>query len=482
MTMKHPEWALKHKRKGTELRFINGNYYLYEVSSKWNPEKKRPQKITGKLLGRVTPQGFVESPKHQLHKKSLAVESLVVKEYGASRFIVDYMSEDIDKLKEFFPELWQTIVLIAFIRLLHQAAIKNMPFHFHQSYLSVLYSQVSFTERRIGQFLRELGAKREQIVRFIRSFIRRGDYILIDVTHIFSRSKNLSSAKLGYNSQREYVPQINLVFIFSSLLKLPVYYRITPGNIREVRAFKLSLEESGIDDAVCIADKGFYSQDNVNQLNAEALRFIIPLKRNSELIQYQPVREPEKRGFKGYFKFENRFIWYHEEEKQVGRVILYLDETLKGQEERDYLSRIETHPESFSLQEFHNRQSTFGTVALLNNLKDKSAEEVYQYYKSRVNIEKMFDIMKNVLEADRTYMQNELALEGWMFTNYLALQWYYRIYQMIVKRKQISKYSPKDLLLRLTEVKKVKINEEWKLAEMTNKTKTLVELFNIPIT
>ena len=50
---KHPQWATRHKRKGTELRLINGRYYLYEVSSKWNPEKKRAQKITGKLLGRI---------------------------------------------------------------------------------------------------------------------------------------------------------------------------------------------------------------------------------------------------------------------------------------------------------------------------------------------------------------------------------------------------------------------------------------------
>ncbi len=58
---KIPEWALKHKRKGAELRCLKGKYYLYEVSSKWNPIKKRPQKITGKLLGKITPEGFVPS-------------------------------------------------------------------------------------------------------------------------------------------------------------------------------------------------------------------------------------------------------------------------------------------------------------------------------------------------------------------------------------------------------------------------------------
>jgi len=44
-TTKHPEWALKHKKPGTELRLMKGRYYLYEVSSKWNKEKKRAQKL-----------------------------------------------------------------------------------------------------------------------------------------------------------------------------------------------------------------------------------------------------------------------------------------------------------------------------------------------------------------------------------------------------------------------------------------------------
>lgn len=61
-TNKHPEWALKHKKPGTELRLMNGRYYLYKVSSKWNKEKKRAQKITGKILGRITEdKGFTAS-------------------------------------------------------------------------------------------------------------------------------------------------------------------------------------------------------------------------------------------------------------------------------------------------------------------------------------------------------------------------------------------------------------------------------------
>ena len=81
----HPEWATKHRGKGTELRFLNGRYYLYEVSSKWDPQKKRSKKITGKLLGKITKEdGFIESDKAKLRRQILSVSKLTVKEYGVS--------------------------------------------------------------------------------------------------------------------------------------------------------------------------------------------------------------------------------------------------------------------------------------------------------------------------------------------------------------------------------------------------------------
>ena len=77
----HPDWALACKRKGTELRHLNGKYHLYEVSRKWSPEKKRSVKITGKLLGKITEKGgFIESEKARLRRQQVQIERVQVKE------------------------------------------------------------------------------------------------------------------------------------------------------------------------------------------------------------------------------------------------------------------------------------------------------------------------------------------------------------------------------------------------------------------
>ncbi len=86
MAIKHPEWALKHKKPATELRLIKSRYYLYEVSSKWNKEKKRAQKISGKILGRITEdKGFI--PSGSKTQQVLQLRELSTKSFGVGAFI-----------------------------------------------------------------------------------------------------------------------------------------------------------------------------------------------------------------------------------------------------------------------------------------------------------------------------------------------------------------------------------------------------------
>ena len=484
--MPHPDWVLKHKKPKTEIRKIKNNYYLYEVSSKWDPQKKRAKKITGKILGKITPQGFVESHKRRLEKQVNKgdIQSVSVKEFGVTAFILEYLSPITDPLKILFKDDWQLLMALAYTRLLFHAPIKNMPFHFSNSFLSEEFKYLSLTDKKISNFLRNLGLQRENIITYFKQFVSSEEHILIDATAVFTQSENLLAAKYGYNNKGMYLPQVNLIFIFSLLNNFPIYYRITPGNIREISSFKLSMKESGIEHGVVIGDKGFYSDENIRLLKEEGLEYIIPLRRNSRLIDYTPIKSGNKKNMDGYFEYQKRYIWYALKKIDNDLIIIYLDEHLKSVEEKDYLSRIQTHPERYTLDTFYEKQFSMGTFSVISNLISLTPKSIYQYYKSRNKVEQMFDVFKNLLMADRTYMQNDHALEGWMFINTIALQWYYKIYQLLVQKKLLSKYSIKDFLIHLSEIKQVKINGQWHLAEINSKTKNLIKKLelNIPIT
>jgi len=483
-TTQHPEWALAHKKPGTELRLIRGRYYLYEYKTVYDKEKKGPRKISGKLLGSITAEeGFVPSGKRKLEVE--AVHALqakpVCREYGVSHLVANVLKPYVEQLKVSFPRHWKILLAIAYCRFVYRCPLKNMSFRLSQSFLPDLIGLRHFNDKTASQVLNEVGGMHSQQLAYMKSFLSKGEYLLMDATHVFSNSERITLSHKGYNSQMNFDPQFNLLYLYSSKTHMPVYYRILPGNIREVRAFKNCLLEVGLKKAVIVADKGFYSKKNVDLLREEGLRFILPLKRDNALIDYSLIANNTFKEEDQFFTHEGRIIWYQEYTWNGMSLFIYLDESLRLNEERDYLTRIATHPESYTLEEYYRKKDSFGTLVMLTNLKNQTGEEVYQTYKSRMSIEVMFDGMKNVLDADHTYMQDEQTLHGWMFANHITLQWYQHLYMDLKTNGYLSKYSVNDYIQLMTDLKKIKINNTWHPNEVTSQTLKMVRKLGVPV-
>lgn len=470
----YPDWVVKHRTKGTEIRKIGQGYYLYKITSRWSKEKKRPVKVTLGFLGTITETGLV---KPRVIRLTESIEHITIKEYGAF-FVVWQQNQDIvETLKELFPTWWKELWSMAYLRLMHQTPLKHLDLYYQTSFVSETLPRVRFSDKSITSCLKAIGQERGKIVDFLGRFVKGSSFVLVDATHVISLSSGMQGNRLGYNNKQQYDPQVNLLFIYEAEQKLPVYYRLVAGNIREIKALKMTLLESGLNKAIVVTDKGFYSKENVEVMGNEGLRYIIPMKRNSSLIDYTPNLTAGKSGFDGYFSFEERVIWY----KKTNNVWLYLDEELKLAEQKDYLRRVQNNRQGYSLETFHTKQHRFGTIALLSSLEDKDASTLFNYFKSRSAIETMFDTFKNILSADRTYMQGDIEMETWMFIHYLALVFYYRLYQRLMDKDLLKKYSPKDLLLYFSQVKKVKIQDQWKVAEIPKKIEALIKKYDIPI-
>lgn len=476
---KYPNWVRKHKRKGTAIHKIGKNFYLYEITSKWDKDLKRAKKITKGYLGIITPDGLKE-PAYKRNSPT------TFKEYGASYLLMNQNKDILSGLKECFPYWWKEIFVLSALRFMHKSPLKNMRFYYEGSFLSEEIKDVSLHEKALLNIFKEIGGDRGSIVRFLRTFISDGENLLIDLTNVFTLSSNIVFAENGYNGEFDFTPQVNVLFMFSFSNKLPLFYRVLPGNVRDVNTLKSTIYESGIKDVIIIGDKGFYSEDNIELLNRSEIKYILPLKRNSLLIDYGLMNNLDKREFESYFKFNKRYIWYYKSKTNKGSKIpvwVYLDERLRVSEQEDYLTRIETHPElGYTKEGFYQQMSRFGTIALITNLKELSPEVVFQYFKSRYQIEVMFDTFKNILESDRTYMRTDRAMETWMFINYLALTYYYKIYHLLIKHNFLKEYSVLDVVLYLSKFCKVKISNHWIDIEIPKQTRNLIEKLGLHIT
>jgi Transposase DDE domain len=492
MAHDYPTWVLQHKVKGTEIRTIQGRYYLYQVKSFWDKESKRSKKVTEAFLGRITEHGLIKGKKH---KKIISVplsSSYCVQEYGIIRFLYDDNIDVLNVLKEHFGQYCDSIFASAINRFAHHSPLKNMEHYHTQSYSKDLFANAQMTDKSLSQLLLVIGRQRDLVTKVMQHFIQGRHFLLMDATQVLSMSPTLESAQIGYNASGSYDPHVNLMYLFSTDAQMPVFYRLVPGNIREVSAMALTIKESQVKNAVIVADKGFYSKDNIDQLDTEKLQYIIPLKRSSKLIDYTPMETKGRKGFSNFLRYTERIIWYSDTQiNDNQRVILFLDEDLQRNEQKDYLARVEKNldqkPESqtgtYTLENYHLKAQQIGTIALLTNLDPKNTpQQIYEFYKCRAAVEILFDTFKNILFADVTYTRSNEALEGWLFINHIALIFYYRLYKRLLQHNLLKKYSPKDILMHLNTIKRVKINQKWVFAEMPTKSKKILEKLEIPIT
>ncbi len=484
-----PGAIVKYREKCTMIKKIGGNYYLYKVRSVWDPKRGRARMITERYLGKVTADGLVK-PRHE--RTIEAMGDITVKEFGATDFLLSTSSDVIERLKESHPAEWKEITIFAMARLFHASPLKNVLHYYATSHLSDVLPDAGVSPRQLGHLLSSLGTRRGKMVEFMKGFVLGNEFMAMDLTHVFSLSEDVISATLGHNSDEEYVPQVNIALVFSIDRMQPSFFRMVAGSISGVSTVVTSLREAGLTKAVIVGDKGLYSERNAKEAEGERLEYVFPLKRNNSLIDYSVIHGGDEKRFDGYFMFNRRVIWYSQRELESGgegprpkegdagkakagttpRVILFLDERLRTEEKKDFLTRVEARTKS--MKEYFEYQHKFGTIAVITN-SAFGPKKVFELLKSRVNIEQLFDTFRNLLHADRSYMRDDEHLEGWMFLNFVAMLMYYRIYGVLLRKGLLKRYSPNDIVVHLSRVHKIKIGGRWTLAEVPKTTRLILQ-------
>ena len=435
--MAHPDWAVKFRRPGTELRRRTDKLYcLYECSSVYDKQKKRARKVTGRYLGSITEGGGFRPSKKRLLEQELeqarrsgrdgaCAKVGAVKEYGFSRYILDCQSECVGVLKRLFPREWQRIVALVYCRLRHQSPLRYVQGDFADSHLSVEIGARGLSPNALSGFMRDLGKERPSMLAYMRSCIGGGEHLIFDGSDILSASRLMDFPRMSKTKIGTFDNVANMMWVFNSTRHMPVYYRLMPGNIKDVSSFRLCLEEAGLKDGVAVIDKGFQSKENIELLDKAGVKFILSLRRSTR------VEDPKQE-----------------------------DHTMDG---------------------YRDKSLRFGTLALMST-SGKDARGAYIDYRTRTDVEQAIDVFKNCLEADSSYMQDEKALEAWMFINLIAMQWYYELRGRMVESKLIARFSPMQMVRVLGRARVVNVNGRWTPAELSKKERKLFDTLGVHIT
>jgi len=269
---------------------------------------------------------------------------------------------------------------------------------------------------------------------------------------------------------------LNLLMLWGMNTHVPTFLKLLPGSLHSAKTLVNAIYESDLNNVILVADKGFYSNNNVKILEKHNVNYILALKRDLPFIDYPSSSD----RYKKYFIYRDRVEWYHEYNWKERRVIIYLDKKMLVEEEENFIRAIIEGKRCKN--SYKSVKGRFGTLALLTDL-GENAERIYALYKQRRDIEYAFRSMKSTLDADKTYMQSREKLQGYFFIIFLALYIYSKTTDHLKRKDLLGKYSIEDVLTALSKIYIIKLkNKHSIIADIPKKTHDIMKRIEIPIT
>ena len=387
INIKHerPDYVLNFQKPPyTEIKYVRGHWYLYSRESVVLEDGTRKKK-SGKIIGKITPNGLVYSRKRKREKLSelqndsdakatvtVAEEPAVSNEkpkqtqsqedkpvtikhetmsdtveVGAVTYFYSRSLSLRNRLKKYFPDNWQFLYVIALMRLIYGPHFRRIKLHYQTSMAGEIFPGLDLSPVAIRNLLVELGKKRATIREFMmEDLIQDGTYLLVDGHRLITASEGRDLAELGYDSKHRYKPQINLLYLFklTESLGLPAYYKQYAGSTPDVTAFEDLLNDCNLsaENIIAVTDKGFASEDGFDLLVESGLNYVMPLKRNNTFVKGKIPVTPADYTYA--FLYSNRCIFFSEietAEEDDFRIYIYCDMSLYKEEMTTLVGGVE---------------------------------------------------------------------------------------------------------------------------------------------
>lgn len=457
----------------------NGTTYVYESENYWDKNKKQ-SRSRRKCLGKLDPATgeliLSKNIQYQLPVISkpgpVPITEIKHSFYGAT-FLLDNIGELTGitaDLRKCFPTTYKQILSIAYFLILEDY---NPLYRFPKWSATHRHPYgKDITSQRSSEFFMSITeADRERFFQLQGRRRLENEYWAYDITSLSSYSECLKQVRYGKNKEHDHLEQINLAMLFGEKSGLPFYYRKLPGNIPDVKTVKNLLSDIDFLDygkVKLVMDRGFYSEENINGLFHEHLKFIVATKTNLRYVKdaIDSVK-PTIGNWSNYDPDQNLYItsqsiwWdYRKERPNKGdiergkrRVYLhiYFDKERESNESQKFSKQlvslkrelesgkrvVEHEPQyvKYFLIEGNTNsgikviprqevidlvQKHHGFFALLSNdVKDPIL--ALQLYRSKDLIEKGFGDLKDHLSFRRMEVSSELSLDGKLFIEFIAL-------------------------------------------------------------
>lgn len=446
-----------------ELKEINDRYYVYIATSEWDSETKQPKKQTT-YLGAISLEGKF-TPKQR--SQSVETTDREIFEYGNGKLAAQLLEEVSDLLAEYTPHA-NELLAMAIIR-----ALDPQPLRLHETRWEKLALSreipARLSPKHLAEVLRETGQAVGWWHQLFEALIDADDLLLYDLTTVFSHSQQISLAEKGYNAQQKYLDQIGVVLAFSQTQELPAGVEVYWGSMKDISTIDDFLARLPAREMGFILDRGFWSEQLLTEFREEGINYVAPLRKDSRLFDTRWVR------WRDPFVYRERAIRWGRRHTEYGTLYFFEDPELRGEQEAALLRKVEEG--RLDQEAYEAKKERAGVIGLISDL-DREGPTIYDHYKGRQDVEIAFDAMKNTLDADTTYLQDNDAVRGYFFVTFLALRIYFGILRRLRERNLTSTLSVKEVLFELSKIQLIVDSEdEEAFAKVPKQAREVAALF-----
>lgn len=433
--MKVPKEIREVPRPEGTIVYPYGDPPKYNVKERtyWKDENGKQHQKDGATIGSIEDGRFVPM------KPRMSFCDADIRTWAPSRLIMDRTRDVLDDLLSIYhhKEAWQ-IYTMAVLRTV-DAGIKDyeMAEAYGLDHISVSHPDIALSKNTVGRLLFDLGRTYTKIVEFMRLRTAR-----VPANHIVAADGLLKSYESDDNPLSDFSRKalitgsrdVAVMFAYDVDDMEPVCSQVNAGNVNDVAAFRGFMETNRIAQGMIIADKGF-SYDTARDvfLSNPDLHFLIPLKRNSELISAYNLLHTEK-------TLLNRYgISCRTAKTADGRFLYAYRDTDRARiEEQTWL---DNHRDGgFDPAELEEVRLNAGTIVFVSDL-EASPETMYAAYEERWEIEVMFRFYKSILEMDETRVESVQSVIGTEFVNFLSVIMMSRLRKAFLKVEDLQRRS-----------------------------------------
>ena len=277
----------------------SGITYAYRSVSYWDKEKKQ-SRAKRTLIGRVDSVTGEIVPTDGRNRKNREGAVPVTRDrpataqvhrsfYGAT-YLLDAIGENLGithDLQQCFPETYQQILSIAYYLILEDST----PLYRFEKWGSLHKHPYGnpITSQRSSELFASITEADKHRFFTLQGKRRLGqEFWAYDTTTLSSYSETLRQVQYGQNKEHDRLPQLKLALVFGQESNLPFYYRKLAGNIVDSKTIHLllsDLEFLGHSKIKLVMDRGCSSEDNINNLFRDHVKFLVSVKMSLSFIR-----------------------------------------------------------------------------------------------------------------------------------------------------------------------------------------------------